>query len=57
MPLFNLVSTRTRTNDPTMTHQYLNESKKKNTKEKLTRKKSHDEILKERKMMKGTKKY
>ena len=39
-----------------MTHQYLNESKKKNTKEKLTRKKSHDEILKERKMMKGTKK-
>jgi len=56
MPLFNLVSTRTRTNDPTMTHQYLNESKK-NTKEKLTRKKSHDEILKERKMMKGTKKY
>jgi len=29
MPLFNPVSTRTRTNDPTMTYQYLNESKKK----------------------------
>merc|ERR1712238_277050 len=31
MPLFNPVSTRTRTNAPPMTSQYLNESKKKNT--------------------------